>query len=282
MSDPMIPRVLDPFVPGASVFDAPVACESGATGVDSQMQGLRDDIAQLKQQLRRAQRLASLGTTAPVLAHEIKNLLTPVLGYAKFALDQNDTSMMPQALQTTVERIGAVMDMTARLLAMASDAPPAYRLVGLADVVEEAVRCLCRDPSKDGIVLTCEIPPELRAWGDARQLQQVIFNLLLNARDALTGRKGRIAIAARAIPGDMVELTCQDTGEGIAPEHLDRVFDVFFTTKNGAQNGRKSGSGLGLAICRDIVREHHGEIRVESRVGEGSTFTITLPKARRS
>jgi len=269
---------------GSPACDADVVGPGGVSRSADEVTRLSGEVAELNRRLRHAQRLASLGTTAPILAHEIKNLMTPVLGYAKFALDQNDVAMMPQVLQTTVERIGAVMAMTERLLAMATDGPAARVLVGVAAVIDEAVQCLCRDPIKDKITLTRDVPERLRVLGDARQLQQVFFNLLLNARDALHGQKGRIAIAARAVEdhsravGGAVEVTVADSGEGIGPEHMDRVFEAFFTTKNGSGNGSTSGSGLGLAICRDIIREHGGDIRVASSRGAGTTFTITLPK----
>ena len=128
--------------------------------------------------------------------------------------------------------------------------------------------------------MTVDIPPDATVRGNAQQLQQVFFNILLNAQDALAGRTGRITVSARRVDEERVEIRFEDTGCGIELENLDRVFDDFFTTKNGSPNSRESGSGLGLSVCRDIIEEHRGRIDVSSQVRYGTTFTITLPTAQ--
>lgn len=249
------------------------------------LQRLQEDLARLKRQIRHTQRLAALGTTAAMLAHEINNLMTPVLGYAKFALSRNDSDLMTKALDTTVKQISSAIAMSDRVLSMAVDEPVAFKCVRLASVVEDAVECLCRDPEKDGITLTIDIADDLMVRANSPQLQQVFFNLLLNAREALDGRTGCITIRASSIDEDTVETTVCDTGCGIAPQDLESVFDDFFSSRRSASPGvasrgapHKRGTGLGLSICRDILAEHRGGITVQSRLGEGTTFTITLPR----
>lgn len=234
------------------------------------------ELAHVRRQLVEAQRLAALGTTAAMLAHEFNNMMTPIVGYAKFALTHRDPDVMTKALETTLGQSQAIMAMAERVLAMAAPTPPEYQLVSLANIVDRAVQCLCRDPAKDGITLLTDIPPGLCVWADEQRLQQVLFNLLLNARDALGGRRGTLRIGAVA-ESEGVRLALSDTGCGIAPADLPAVFEPFFTTKRAGDDRDRAGSGLGLSICRDIVRDHHGRITVESELGRGTTFTVMLP-----
>ncbi|NOT00212.1 MAG: HAMP domain-containing histidine kinase [Phycisphaerales bacterium] len=249
--------------------------------VDGRAAKLQQEFDRLHHQVRRLQTLASMGTTAATLAHEINNLMTPVLGYAKFALKENDPELMAKALRTTLDQIESVVTMTDRILTMAADRPTAIQPVGLRSVVNDAVLATCRDPSKDGITLTVEIDDSISVQADARRLQQVFFNLLLNARDALAGRTGRITIRAAIDSDDSVNVTFADTGSGIPAEMIDTVFEPFVTTKDSTTKHR-GGTGLGLSLCRDILRDHGGGITVESRAGHGATFTVTLPRAPKS
>jgi signal transduction histidine kinase len=123
-----------------------------------------------------------------------------------------------------------------------------------------------------------EVPP---AMANANQIQQVVMNLLVNARQAMPGG-GRIWIRLAHDPaGDTVDLTIRDTGCGIAAEQLPRIFDRYYTTKSGPDASGKGGTGLGLSFCRDVIEAHHGRIRVESTVGKGTAITLKLPAARR-
>ncbi len=246
--------------------------------VDRHLDRLQSDLTKLKQQLYHAQKLSALGTNAAMLAHEINNLLTPPMGYAKFALEQNDSALMAKALTVTVTQIDAVVAMTDRVLSMAADEPESRHSVKLLDAVQHAIQCLCRDVKKDGIALSVDIADDLTVRANQNQLEQVFFNLLLNARDALEGRTGQITVQGRSVDDDTVQIDFTDTGTGIATEHLDAIFDDFFTTKNDPATGKKHGTGLGLSVCRDIIAEHRGTIAVQSTPGGGTTFSICLPK----
>lgn len=239
---------------------------------------LENDLTRLKQQIRRSQRLAALGTTAAMLAHEFNNLMTPVMGYARHALRDEDPAAMAKALRTTLTQTETALAITERILGMAVDEPVAFKSVRVSEIVENAVGCLCRDLSKDGVTLVADIDPEIRVWADAKQLQQVFFNLILNARDALSGRTGRVTIGAQATDDDTVEIRVQDNGCGIAPQDLETVFDGFVSTKRSSGNGH-GGAGLGLTVCRDIIEDHRGRITVQSDLGRGTCFTLTLPSA---
>lgn len=260
-----------------------------AEAVTASLDVLQSDLSRLKQQVRQSQRLAALGTSAAMFAHEVNNMMTPIVGYAKFAINKGDPETMVKALQTTLTQADSLIAMAGRILGLVVDEPVSFKPVVVAQAVANANECQCRDLSKDGIALNLDIPEELKVWADAKQLQQVLFNLFLNARDALDGGRGTISVRAHATDEDTIVITVSDTGHGIKPEHLGSIFDSFFTTKSadrvsGVQPGEpvsnsKSGSGLGLAICRDIIEEHRGTITAQSEVGRGTTFTITLPSA---
>ena len=114
-------------------------------------------------------------------------------------------------------------------------------------------------------------------FGNAGKLQQVFLNLFLNAKDAMP-RGGTLRISTRN--GDAVHVIISDTGSGIAQEHIERIYDPFFTTKSAARNGERRGTGLGLSVTYGIIQEHAGKIRVESQPGEGTTFYLEFPMVR--
>jgi signal transduction histidine kinase len=146
-------------------------------------------------------------------------------------------------------------------------------------LIDETLLVLARDPAKDGIALRVQVQPDLTARGDVVQLEQVLLNLLINARQAMLGRGGAITIKAQAVETGEIRVQVIDTGPGIPPAVLPRIFQPFFTTKATARKGETRGTGLGLAICKDIIENHSGRIEVESEVGRGTTFSIYLPAA---
>jgi signal transduction histidine kinase len=145
-------------------------------------------------------------------------------------------------------------------------------------LVEEIFTCLCRDFAKDGITVETCIAQDLTVWVIPVQIQQVLMNLILNARDAMLPRGGVLTIKATE-RNDAMEIEVTDTGDGIEPADLKNIFNSFFTTKTNKNSASEySGSGLGLAFCKKIIDGHEGLISVESKVGQGSKFKITLPK----
>lgn len=247
--------------------------------LQSQIERLETQFSRLRDQVRLTQQLASLGTAAAMMAHEFNNLMTPVVSYARYALDNDDVELMKKALEMTLKQASTVSAMSERILGLAVHEAPKPAHVQIGEVVKEAAACLCRDPEKDGITQRVDIPPDLIVWADERQLRQVFFNLLLNARQAIQHRSGMITVTAESADDSMVAIHIKDNGCGIDPANLENIFDPFFTTKTGDANGNKKGTGLGLALCNDIVEEQRGQISVQSEPGHGTTFTITLPTA---
>lgn len=232
----------------------------------------------LKSQASQLQTLANIGTIAYMIAHEINNLLTPVKSYASLALNNpQDSELAEKALGKAVQNCERASEIMRGMLALASGKTDEKKNAGLPGLIDEVFACLCRDFRKDGIVVNIEVASDLTVWAAPVQLQQVLMNLILNARDAMLPRGGALTIRARETE-EAVEIQVADTGEGIEPENLKNIFESFFTTKVGGKlSSEGSGAGLGLAFCKKIIDAHSGYICVESKRGEGSTFKITLP-----
>lgn len=270
-------RILAPSVLPINLDPATLA--NDAYDLQAQLDLLAVQADQMKLQLRRAQKLASLGTTAAMIAHEFNNLFTPVVAYAQHAVDSGDVELMRKALTTTLTQARLMREMADRVIGMARQQDEGLRPVVLLQVAEHAVGCLCRDLGKDNIGLNLQIDPELKVRANDSMLTQVLFNLVLNARQAMLGRRGRLTIDATPFDDGMVEINVRDTGCGIPPEHLNQIFEPFFSTRQNASRPDQKGLGLGLSICREIIQELNGTITVDSKVDIGTTFTITIPRA---
>ncbi len=247
--------------------------------IQDQFHNLEEQFQNLQKQLWHAQRLASLGTMAAMVAHEYNNLMTPVLSYARYAVDQNDPELMRSALEKVLKQVARARQFSERILNIAADQDRGPISISLRKLVEESLECLGRDLAKDNITLTLEIDPEILVRINPGQMEQVFVNLIQNARQAMLGRRGRLTLSARR-EGAHALIDISDTGCGIRTEDIAKIFEPFFTTKSRADRPDKRGIGLGLAICRDIVNSHSGDITVESRLGHGTTFTIKLPLAQ--
>lgn len=246
---------------------------------------MQDQLSSLRDQLTDSQRLATIGTIAAVIAHEFNNLLTPIVSYAQFALssatsDKPDMPLIQKALSKAFQSSTKAGKICTSMLALARG-ESTFGPVSVQRLVDEALSVLARDPQKDGISLRVQLQPDLCVVGDAVQLEQVLLNLLINARHALLdkGGSGAITIKASAVEGDELRIQIIDNGPGIPEKLHSKIFQPFFTTKGTAKRGEAKGTGLGLAICRDILAHHHGRIEVESVVGKGTTFTLSLPVA---
>jgi len=215
---------------------------------------------------------------AAIVAHEYNNLMTLIVSFAKYALEQGDSELMRSALEKILNQVDRVRHLSDRVLHFAADQDKGPTTTSLRTLIEESLECLGRDLAKDNIGLTLEVSPTIRVRVRPGPMQQVFVNLIQNARQAMIGRRGRLTISAEQ-EGSQVRVRVSDTGCGIRTEDLPRVFEPFFTTKGHADRPDKRGIGLGLAICRDIVTSHGGRIELESRFGHGTTFTLFLPAA---
>jgi PAS domain S-box-containing protein len=231
---------------------------------------------QLEEQFRQAQRLEAVGKLAGGIAHDFNNLLTVISGFAAFILEdipENDPNRnAAEQIQIAARRAA---DLTRSLLAFSRRQTMQSQYVHLNDIVRETAAMLSRVISED-IVLTLQLEATRDGVNvDPSQMQQVLMNLSVNARDAMK-MGGRLTIATRDLDG-YVELRVTDTGEGIAPAVREHIFEPFFTTKAAGE-----GTGLGLPTVHGIVTQSGGTISVESDIGRGTTFVIVLPGAERT
>ena len=232
---------------------------------------------QLHSQLGQFQALANIGMVSAMIAHEMNNILTPLGNYAQLALNNPDDSELTQkVLKKTELNSRRASQILESMLAMANGREQEKGLFGLKDMVDEIFMCLARDFSKDRISVRIEIDEKLEVRAVGICLQQVLMNLILNAREAMLPRGGALTIGAET-SDDSVAISVADTGSGISPENMDKIFEPFFTTRTVESESERNGAGLGLAFCRRVIDSHDGAIRVESEPGNGTKFVITLP-----
>jgi signal transduction histidine kinase len=168
------------------------------------------------------------------------------------------------------------------ILGFARNRSQSFEPTDLARVVHDSLMLLEREFSKYHIRLEKHFDRVPQVMANGNQIQQVLLNLLINARQAMAnGGLLTVKLVHDAATG-MVDLSVRDTGCGMPPETMRRIFDPFFTTKSGPDASGKGGTGLGLSMCRDIIESHRGRIRVESGVGKGTMFTIKLPAVHES
>jgi signal transduction histidine kinase len=256
------------------------------------LDALQERIDGLEHELHHAQRLASLGTLAAIIAHELNNILTPVLNYAQLALHASDQpAQVDRALRKTVEGVRRAGRITEAVLGFAREGGDEPNACDVRAVIDDTLACLGRDVARDGIVLDLDAPGGLTAAIAPTPLQQVLLNLVLNGREAMLGGRGTLTISARRstwnIAADTliegVEIVVRDTGKGIPADRLATLFEPFATsvrTDEERKQGAHRGVGLGLAVCRQLVEGAGGEIDCASTVGEGTAFTIRLPGPR--
>lgn len=244
------------------------------TDHQAELERLRAEVQTLRHQLKHSQRLASMGTMAAMVAHEFNNILTPVVSYAQIA--KNNPSLMTKALDRAASGGLRATAICQALLGFAGDQPPAAQPVPLHELVSDTLAAMAREPHKDRIDLALTIPEGTTVVTRRVELQQILLNLLLNARAAVLAQSGprKIEVSAHSV-GQNLLISVTDNGVGISPENIEKIFQPFFTTKNSAPGGE--GSGLGLAICREIAHDLGGEIQVQSTPGVGTTFAVQLP-----
>ncbi len=231
----------------------------------------------------RGEKLASVGLLAAGIAHELNNPLTGILTFSHLIRKKMpDGSPEAEDLDLVIRETKRCAAIIRRLLDFAREKTPEKKYCDLNRIVEDTVRIVERPAHVRDIEISMDLDRDVpQAWVDADLIRQVIMNMLVNAQQAIeekgsiTIRTRRVAEAAGAEAGEavpMVEVSIIDTGCGIPEQNLKRIFDPFFTSKEVGK-----GTGLGLSVSHGIVSAHGGTIKVESKVGEGSTFRVCLP-----
>jgi two-component system NtrC family sensor kinase len=241
-------------------------------------------LSEAQRQVYQSQKLAAVGQLAAGVAHEINNPLTGVLSYSSFLLKRaQDKPEFKEDLEVIVRETKRCRGIVQGLLDFARQSPPEKHDSDIGEIFERAIRIVQTQIDPLRVELKKDVRADLpKIYADANQIQQVLVNLLLNANDAMGENGGTLMLTAQLAEDgatapaqhEKIEIRVSDTGCGIAPENLPKIFDPFFSTKG------PKGTGLGLAVAWGIVEKHNGRIEVESEAGKGTTFRILLPTGR--
>lgn len=232
-----------------------------------------------------------MGTLAAGVAHEINNILTPVLAYAQLARkNPGDRQLVKKALEKTIFGIEAASHIAENILGFTSNHQKSTEEADIESVTTAALDCLAQRPDNRGIQIETHIEPGIKAAISPIALQHVLINLLLNACHALKQNGGSLSVSAISTADNTVELRVIDSGPGIDPEIAGRIFEPFITLQTAAEsnsvssrsdnvsNRNTTSAGLGLAVCKYLIENAGGSIGAESVQGDGTTFTVLLPK----
>ena len=245
---------------------------------------IMDDITErveLESQLSQADKLTSIGLLAAGVAHEVNTPLAVISSY---------TQMLAKQLQGDPQKSGLLEKITRQtfraseivnnLLNFSRTSGTEFADVDINKIISDTLALLEHQFKTARIQVQSQLTQGISPiQGNAGRLQQVFLNLFLNAKDAMAGG-GKLTVATSN--GDFVSVRVSDTGSGIAPEHIQRIYDPFFTTKNAPKEGQSRGTGLGLSVTYGIIQEHAGKIRVESNPGSGTTFALDFPLSRKA
>lgn len=270
------------------ITETPVFDEHGRVVA---VEGMGTDVTErreLEQQLIRSERMAAVGTLAAGVAHEFNNINAVVLGFAELLVRDLPEGSKERTYAERVMRAGQrASALTNNLLAFGGDQQEELEARSLTDVVEETLRLVERQLENDRVELVRRLRSVPETLMDPNQIGQVALNLIINASHAMVDRDVRRLTVETAERGANVVLVVRDTGCGIAPEQLPKVFTPFYSTKGvyAAETSPQAGvrgAGLGLSVSHTIAVRHEGDLRLESRPGGGTTATLVLPVRTRA
>ncbi|HZD96260.1 MAG TPA: ATP-binding protein, partial [Candidatus Sulfotelmatobacter sp.] len=239
-----------------------------------------DDITErmeLESQLSQAEKLSSIGLLAAGVAHEVNTPLAVISSYAQMLSKQiNGDAKLGPLLEKITRQTFRASEIVNNLLNFSRTSATEFNEVDLNKIIAETLTLLEHQLKTSRIKVDAHLyaglPP---IHGNAGKLQQVFLNLFLNAKDAMAGKGGILSISTSN--GDAVQVTISDSGAGIAPEHIQKIYDPFFTTKTSPRESQGRGTGLGLSVTYGIIQEHAGKIRVDSQPGLGTKFYLEFP-----
>jgi PAS domain S-box-containing protein len=239
-----------------------------------------EELEQQREALYQTEKVATMGRLLAGVAHELNNPLAVVNCYAELLGEQTRGGPLAERVEKVSQAAQRCVRLVKSFLTLARQHPPERQEVQLNDTIKEALELMAYPLRVDGIEMHSQLAEELPPiWADPHQLHQVVVHLVSNAHQALreSMRPRQLMVSTCYDPSrSLVHLGVADTGPGIRPELQDRIFEPFFTTKPSGQ-----GTGLGLPLCQGVIEAHGGSIRVESRPGEGTLFSVELPIAAR-
>lgn len=244
--------------------------EAGSVGIFTDLR----EKHKLERQLLRSEKLSSLGKLSAGIAHEINQPLTGVLTFAHLLLKKfKDDEQTRKDLEIIVRETTRIRGIVQGILDFAREMPMQKKPRKIEEVLDQTLEIIVRQQRFFGIDLVKEYAPDVpEIVIDSNLMEQVFMNIILNALDAMHG-SGRLAVRTRR-DNEFVEIGFQDSGMGMPEEIIDKIFDPFFTTKDSTEG---MGMGLGLAVSYGIIKNHNGDIIVQSELGKGTNFTIRLP-----
>jgi signal transduction histidine kinase len=267
--------------PGSPVSRAPGVASDDALAWQRQLEVARlrhaAEVAELRRQVLEARKLASLGELLGTTTHEFNNALTTILNYARLGLRHRDQATRDKALERILSAGTRAAKITASVLGMSRSGSTRLEPVNLHVLIEDVLVLLERELMKYRVQVEREFAPVPKVSANPGQIQQVLLNLLVNSRQAMPAGGRLILRLSHDEPSGFVDVMVRDTGCGMTPEVMRRIFEPRFSTKSGPDESGKGGTGLGLSACKEIVDAHRGRIRVESAPGKGTAITIRLP-----
>lgn len=243
---------------------------------ERQISDLQSQVQSLQQQLGQAQKMSTVGALASSITHEFNNILTTVINYAKMGVRHKDAATRDKAFDKILAAGHRASKITTGMLSYARQQSDRREPMSLTVLVEDLLVLVEKDLQRHRVRLDVSFQGQPWAAVNSCQVQQVLLNLIVNARQAMASG-GVLTVTARANQEtSQAEISVQDTGCGIPAEKLRKIFEPYFTTKTPDEQGQ-GGTGLGLSLAKDVMEAHGGRIRVESQPGAGTIFTLKFP-----
>ena len=237
---------------------------------------LKQEVEALQQRLLQAQKLTAIGTLTSSITHEFNNILTTIINYAKLGLRHKDAAQRDKAFDKILMAGQRAARITTGMLALVRNKGDRRDSLSLVQLLEDVLVLVEKDLQKHHISVETQFVDQPYAVVNAGQVQQVLLNLIINARQAMSDG-GTLTLTVRSnTEQGFGEVSIRDSGCGIPAEKLPQLFTPFFTTKTADAQGQ-GGTGLGLSLCKDVMDAHQGRIRVESTPDVGTTFTLKFP-----
>jgi signal transduction histidine kinase len=246
------------------------------SSLERQVADLQAQVSSLQQQLSQAQKMSTVGALASSITHEFNNILTTVINYAKMGVRHQDGATRDKAFDKILAAGQRASKITTGMLSYARQQSDRREPMNLIVLVEDLLVLVEKDLQRHRVRLEVSFQGQPWAAVNSGQVQQVLLNLIVNARQAMASG-GVLTVIARAnSESGHAEISVQDTGCGIPADKLRQIFEPYFTTKKPDEQGQ-GGTGLGLSLAKDVMESHGGRIRVESQPGVGTTFTLKFP-----